>query len=225
MGHDPLVAPLLTIVPVEAVMPGGRFEAVVATSANAFSAPVRAQAKQWTGAPLLAVGERTAAAARASGFDDICCAPDAHSLVQLAEERLGKGARVLYLAGLDRKLTIEAALRKTGHEVVVLETYKAKVVAALPDPIADGLRGGEIDAVLHYSKRSALAFCRLAEQAGVASAAARLLHCCISGDAALPLAAIAAEHIAVAEEPSEPALLATLPPPAGRKRRDRACAP
>src|SRR4051812_12928068 len=67
LGHEPFVAPLLTIVPTQEPPPPAPFAAFVVTSAHAIPAlaSLGDAARQ---APVLAVGERTAALARQAGL-------------------------------------------------------------------------------------------------------------------------------------------------------------
>jgi len=66
-----------------------------------------------------------------------------------------------------------------------------------------------LDAVLHYSPRSAANFVALAEKAGQAAALRRLHHYCLSVAVAAPLEAAGATT-EVAATPDEMALLALL---------------
>ncbi len=46
-------------------------------------------------------------------------------------------------------------MRGAGWRLDVVETYDARPVAVWPEEVVAALRGGRIDAVLHYSPRSA----------------------------------------------------------------------
>jgi uroporphyrinogen-III synthase len=75
-------------------------------------------------------------------------------------------------------------------------------------PVAAGLADGSIDAVLHYSRRSASLFRDMAAAAGVDPSG--VLHICISDDAAAPLFTARYHRIAIAAEPEETAMIALL---------------
>ena len=50
---------------------------------------------------------------------------------------------------------LEERLRAAGWRLEIVETYDARAVAIWPEDVVAALRGGRIDAVLHYSPRSA----------------------------------------------------------------------
>ncbi len=215
LGHAPVLAPVITIRHAPRVRPFGRFDAVVATSHHAFADGEPDRERRL---PLFAVGGRTAGAARAAGFKDVrIAAGAAESLVDLLRLTLPRPARLLYLAGRDRKPALERALDAAGHDVAVVEVYAAEAVERWPAPALHALREG-LDAALHYSRRSVEIALRLAEQDGLGDALLTLHHACLSADVAEPLLRHAAVSVAVAERPDEDGLLALLdadrtPPP------------
>src|SRR5258708_5697816 len=83
----------------------------------------------------------------------------------------------------------------------------AAIVADLPPGLACWLEQGTIDAVRHYSERSAQAFCRLVGEAGLAQLEAGLRHHCIAAPAATALGAIGPQRILVARRPNDVDLL------------------
>jgi uroporphyrinogen-III synthase len=213
LGHAALYAPMLEIVASGAGLPERPADAVLATSAQAIALLSEALARALHGLPLFVVGERTAALARAAGFADVRPpAADAGRLAETIAAAYRRPASFLYLAGHDRKGDLETALANSGHRIEVIIVYEARAASALPQGACAALRGGEVDAILHYSRRSAAIFRRLIEAAGLANAATRALHVCISADAAAPLQDWAS-RLAVAREPNEAALLAALGAP------------
>ena len=112
-----------------------------------------------------------------------------------------------------------------GFDVVV-ETG-AGLAAAAPDAdyeaagakivgdSAAALQAAEVDAVLHFSKRSAESYLAGAAEAGVAGEALAVRHICLSAQIAAPLADAGAGRIAVAPRPEEAALIASLERPQG----------
>ena len=105
-----------------------RYDAVVASSAKAFVGEARLEEAP----PVYAVGARTARAAEARGWRLAAPpAPDAARLIETLRRELPPGARVLYLAGRDRKPTLEAAL--VGFcALEVAETYAAEARRMAP---------------------------------------------------------------------------------------------
>ena len=116
-GHEVLVAPLLRTEMVEAEF-GGPYGGVLMTSANAARAVGRhARFDALRMLPVLAVGDRTAEAARAAGFANVESSAGAlPDLVRLASARARAGSPpLLHLAGEDRAGDLAGALRRVGH--------------------------------------------------------------------------------------------------------------
>jgi uroporphyrinogen-III synthase len=109
LGHEALVAPLLTIMPTSGSPPAGPCDALIVTSANA----VPALAGFEKARPVFAVGERTAAAVREAGFMNTRVAQgDGASLATVVANALAPGARLLHVAGRDRKPEPQASLTR-----------------------------------------------------------------------------------------------------------------
>ena len=119
--------------------------------------------------------------------------------------------RLLYLAGRDRRPDIEEALRREARTFVLVEVYDARLAAALPSAAAAALRDRALEAVLHYSARSAKAYVALATAAGLLSQALGPAQLCLSGAVARPLVEAGANCVKLAAFPDEPHLLALLP--------------
>ncbi len=206
-GHEAVLAPVIEIVPTGEPMPEGSYDALVVTSAHAGAALSRLADKQ---KPVFAVGERTADAAREAGFACVVAGEgDAPSLSGLIRSRLSPGLALLHVAARHRKEEPAASLRAAGFVVRPWEAYEARAVQGLPPATITALRAGQIGAALHYSRRSAGLFVRLAEQAGLESALRALPHLCLSADAAAPLEAAGVPTLN-AQRPSEDALLGLL---------------
>lgn len=192
-GHEALIAPVIDIAPTSAPLPSGPFDAMIATSAHAFDFIGRKEADLaflWD-LPLYVVGGRTARAARLRGFRNVVVtSDDAASLLRDLRAWSPKMRRVLFLAGVDRKRRIETALAGDGCEVTVAEVYVARPVDTIDPQISQALRDGAVDAVLHFSRRSASLFVDLAKGAGLDAALRAMRHFCLSADVALGLAKI-----------------------------------
>ncbi len=205
LGHEVLVAPLMRIEPV-AVALAGTWSAIVITSANALQA---AAAPELKSLPVFAVGPRTAEVARQAGFAVVSAANgDTKDLVRLIAARsAGAKAPLLYLAGEDRAGDLVAELATQGIRAQMKIVYRA-VAEPFPTVLAAALDAGDVDAVLHFSRRSAELFIQGAKASGVAGPAEDVRHLCLSAQVAEPLAG--ASRIAIAPRPEEAALVALL---------------
>ena len=74
-------------------------------------------------------------------------------------------------------------------------------------PLVAALKAGAIDAVLHFSKRSADNYLTGASEAGVTAQALAPRQLCLSAQIATPLHSAGATHVAVAARPDEAALI------------------
>lgn len=217
-GHAVLLAPALKFEPValhgESEAPYG---AVLVTSANA----IRGLAPQLPGLdllelPLFAVGEHTAAAARATGFTEVIVAGgDAASLrdkvMQSARDKvLKKKSALLYIAGADLSRDLGGELGAEGFRVVTQTTYRMAPVKHLPREVCEAFAAHAVEAVLHYSRRSARAFLDAARDEGVEISALAIPHCCLSVTVASVLRDAGASQVLVAATPDESALFDTL---------------
>ena len=213
-GHEVLVAPLMRVEPVEVELSGG-WGAVIITSANAPGAIAgHAACEALFKLPVFAVGRRSAEAARQAGFTDVTTAGgDVRDLVLLiAARRADAKAPLLYLAGEDRAADLVGELAVHGIAAEMAVVYRA-VSAPFPPALSAALAAGEIDAVLHFSKRSAENYLAGAAQAGVAGPALGVRHICLSAQIAEPLMGAGASRIAIAPRPDEAALIASLERP------------
>jgi uroporphyrinogen-III synthase len=217
-GFEVLLAPMLRF---EALPfqddDAADYDAVIVTSANA----LRAIAPQLAGhallrLPLFAVGEHTAAAAREAGFAKVASADgDAGALCKLLLARrkarkLKKAATLLYLAGADLSRDLAGELGDAGFTVVTRTTYRMAPVAGLPRAVCEAFMAGGIEAVLHYSRRSAQAFLDAARAEGLEISALALPHCCISAGVAAVLREAGASQVVSAASPDENALFEAL---------------
>jgi len=209
LGHEVIAAPLLIYARTKTPRPSGAFDAMLATSAQAFAE--FAGDESLRSLPLYVVGARTAQAAIEAGFrEPAIIEADAKDLAQAIAQRLSPPANLLYLAGRDRKPDLEKSLSAAGFSIAPWIVYEAHPAPALPEEIAQALRAGDVDAALHYSKRSAEIFCTLIEQANLAGPARRLRHVAISTDCAQGLTGLGAEDMCVAASPDESAMAALL---------------
>jgi uroporphyrinogen-III synthase len=217
-GHDVAVAALLRVETAgDADLGNGPWSALVLTSANALAAigghPRRAELLDL---PVLAVGRRTAATARAAGFADVTAAGgNVHELVtHIRRSSTGRGAPLLYLAGHDRSHDLAGELAHDGVAVRTVVVYRAVKAETFAPAIAALLAAGRLDGVLHFSHRSAEAYVQCARAADLLEPALRVSHYCLSGPIAEPLVAAGAADIRIAARPDEAALLDLIGAPA-----------
>jgi uroporphyrinogen-III synthase len=211
-GHEVLVAPLMRVESIAANL-GGEWRAVVVTSANAPIAIMESAARSaLIRLPLFAVGQRSAEAGRQAGFRDVVSADgDARDLVRLIATRVtGGGAPLLYLAGEDRAADLLGDLSARGIAAEMRVVYRG-VTVSFPPELTKALEAREVDAVLHFSRRSADNYVVGAKRAGIAGPALAVRHLCLSAQVAEALAE--AGRIAIAARPDEAALIELLQAP------------
>ena len=209
-GCDVLLGPILRIRHLEeADLGAGPWDAVAMTSANAAHAIERHSRRlEVTRLPVMTVGRRTAEAARAVGFTDIASAKgNEQALAHLIGGNVGRGNKILYLAGEDRAGDLATAVAPHGVRVETIVVYRAVPADRLPEPATAALRAGEVSGVLHFSRRSAVIYLDCARAAGVLDSALRPFHYCLSQAVAAPLMAAGATRVVVAQSPEENALL------------------
>jgi uroporphyrinogen-III synthase len=214
-GHEPVVAPLFGIEILSEVEPEeGPWDAILLTSVNALWGVCTWVWKgRWRDVPAFAVGDRTAQAMREQGFTAVTSAAgDVNDLANLIVARLTPPARLLYLAGEERVGDLAGLLRAKNFTVDLVQVYRIVAAQTLP-PSAAAALSGEIDGVLHFSRRSAEAFLTAARNSGLLEAALRKpVHYCLSARIAEPLRKAGAADVRVAERPDEAALLALISP-------------
>ncbi len=205
--------PLLRIEPIRhAELGAGPWAAVLFTSANAVRAvAAHRRFSELADLPAYTVGRRTQAAAAAAGFTSILSADgDVNALVSLiASNPPVANSPLLYCAGEDRAGDLAGALQLHGLRVETALVYRASMVAELTPDVRAAFAAGAIDAVLHYSARTAAAFVAAA-MAGIGDLSIQTRHLCLSAQVAAPLAAAGAKAIEVAGEANEQALLALI---------------
>lgn len=210
LGHEVVVDPLLTIEVMKFEPITDRYDGVVITSTNAIRAAGETTIAALRALPLYAVGAQSGEDGRAAGFQDVKIGGgDAFALAALLRKSLTAGARLLYLAAAARAQDLAALVKDAGIEIEMRVVYRAVPANNLGEDTIAFLRGGGIDSVLHYSRRSAKNFIALLEKVKLLPKASALRHLCISDTAATPLQS-AGFRVEVAHEPSEDALFALL---------------
>jgi uroporphyrinogen-III synthase len=210
-GVEALVEPLIEIhyqAP-EALDVDG-VQAILCTSANGVRALARASGER--GVPLLAVGDATAARARAEGFGSVESAGgDVGDLARLAGAILRpENGPLLHVAGNVVAGDLVGLLSAQGFTVERRVLYEARAAAALSPAAVGSLRAGAIAFALFFSPRTAAIFVRLAGVAGVDECCAKVTAVSISGAADAVLAGLPWHDRRIAERPNQPALLHAL---------------
>ena len=209
-GHTVMLASLLRIEPIAAEFEPGAFAAVLTTSANAARAiAAHGRIEELRRLPLYTVGRRSADATKAAGFTTVRSADgDAHDLISIvAREMAGAAAPLLYLAGEERSIDLDAELARHGLQTRTVIVYRAAAAERLSREAEQAIAAGELDGVLHYSRRSAETFLRCADAAELTQRALVLTHFCLSAQVAAPLIVSGAARVRVASRPEEEALL------------------
>jgi uroporphyrinogen-III synthase len=213
-GHQVLTLPMLRIeVIANADLGSGPWAAVLFTSANAVRAiAAHCRFGDIAGLPAYAVGAHTQAEAAAAGFAPVGSADgDVGDLARLvAAELPAASLPLLYLAGSARAGDLAGALQSRGLRVETAIVYRTVMAADLTHEVQTALAAGRIDAVLHYSARTASAFVAAATTAGVRDCVILIRHVCLSSQVAAPLRAAGVRTVEVANEPNENALLACI---------------
>ena len=221
-GFEVMLAPMLRFEPVAFHDDeDARYGAVVVTSANALRgiAPHLQGSRQGSRLlklPLFAVGEHTASAAHRAGFDNVIPANgDAASLrdsvlASVKAKELKKASPLLYLAGADLARDLAGELDERGFTVVTHTTYRMIPVSSLPREACEAFAASGIEAVLHYSRRSARAFLDAARAGGVEISALAIPQCCISAAVASVVRDAGATQVMAAASSNENALFEVL---------------
>lgn len=234
-GFDVLLAPMLRFEPVLFEDDDtAHYDGVIATSANALRAIDAHPGKtRLLERPLFAVGAHTADAARVTGFHEIVAGDSgASGLPDLVAAHFGdkkksgkfksdnkfksdkskRGAPrvLLYLAGADRAHDLSDDMDARGFSLVTYTTYAMVPIARLPVTVCEAFAAGRVDAVLHYSRRSARAFVTAARADGVEISALALPQCCMSDSVATAMREAGAAQVMVARNPDEKSMLETV---------------
>ena len=161
LGLLPILAPCLTIQPLPVRLPPG-VQAVLVSSGNA----IPALPEMLHGLPLLAVGDATAARARAAGFGNVSSADgDAAALAALVAGHCPARATLLLATGQGQGGGLAADLRRRGFRVHRRAVYAARPVVRLPGPAREALTAGGLRAALFLSAETARAFARALPEA------------------------------------------------------------
>ncbi|MCA3369726.1 MAG: uroporphyrinogen-III synthase [Roseomonas sp.] len=205
LGWEAVLAPALTLTALPFKAPH-HCQAIIITSRAA------ARALPLVALPVIAVGEATAAEARARGFGDVrAAAGDAQALAALIGVTLKPEAGTLCLAvGEGYALDLAEALRAKGFRVIRRVVYAARPSTELPKHARQAIQEGRIHAALFTSPRSAQEAMRLLNDAGLQKAIQSIIAIALSPRIAAVLAALPWAAIRSAAAPNHAALLTCL---------------
>lgn len=225
VGYSVLLSPALRFepVPLREEPDALPYDAILATSANALRGiegkPILERLCE---TKLFAVGDATAQIARNAGFRDVeSAAGDAVALIALVEARMRGKGRICYLAGADVSRDLGADLGAQGYSVTTLTTYRMIPLPHFSEAVEAAFAAGEVEAVLHYSRRSARAFVAAVQAAGLEISALALPQFCISNVVGTVLQEAGAARVRVAAAPDEPAMFEALQRAIAPKRPSR----
>jgi uroporphyrinogen-III synthase len=209
MGLQPVLAPVLEIAPVATQLPDpARLQAIVITSANAIAGLPAA----YHALDLLAVGDATAARARAAGFASVRSAgKDADALAALVGRACDPAGAALLLAGgagqggelLDR-------LRAFGFTVLARTVYEARPATELPGAALTRLADRSLQAALFFSPASARAFVMILQRVLPPDMVTDIDALAISTPTAEAARPLPWRRIRIASQPNQEELLALL---------------
>jgi uroporphyrinogen-III synthase len=208
-GDTPLIEPLLAIEPIDGVAPElNGVGAIVLTSAHA----VGALSPAAKALPIFAVGDATAAAARAAGCSAVVSASGAAmDLARLIAAQCDAGAgALLHLSGEHVTEALAEALGSAGFALRRQVVYRAVAAAALTPATVEALAARQLDAVLLFSPRTARTFVGLISRHGLRESITTIAAICLSAAVAQPCRDIVWGAVHVAARPELGALLEAL---------------
>jgi len=215
-GYRTVIEPMLRIVfrsgpPLER----HGLQGILLTSANgarALADRLGGAIAAWRELPVWAVGEASAAVARAEGFTRVESADgDVAALAELVSQQADPGAgRLLQAAAASLAGDLAGDLARRGFAVEKQVLYDALPAERLSEAAGRELAQGRVALALFFSPRTASTFVRLAEAAGLAGQCAGATAVALSPAVAAALAGLPWRRMVVADRPRQSALLAAL---------------
>lgn len=211
LGIGSLIEPMLRIALIDGPPPLlDGVQALLVTSANGARAFAARSADR--GVPVFAVGDASAAAARAAGFARVeSAAGDVATLATLVRDRLDPTAgALLHVAGGAVAGELGGTLGAAGFAYRRAVLYRAETAEALTAASVEALAQHALDAVALYSPRTAATFARLAHRAGLGDACRGLVAVCLSEAVAAEARALPWRAVRVSASPDQEALIAVV---------------
>jgi len=181
-GFTPVLCPLTEINYRDAPVDLAGVGALAVTSANGVRALAARMERR--DIPAFAVGEATAQAARAAGFETVhAAAGDVDALAATIEKAHGAGVingAVLHICGAHQAGDLAGLLMRAGIEARRSVHYKAVAAASLPPPIVEMLHTEPPEWAAFFSPRAAAAFTALVNAADLSGALSLMNAACLS---------------------------------------------
>jgi uroporphyrinogen-III synthase len=213
LGLTPIVAPLLSFHPIEATLGIRADEALAFTSINGVARAAGLIERR--DMPVFAVGDATAAAARAAGFSDVASASgDVQALADLIVR--AAPIAVLHPCALETAGDLVGALLGANVTARKLPVYETVDAADLPAQVETALRRRALSVVLIHSPKAARIATALLggyQEAIRAVSGIGLATACVA-----PLRALPFETLVAASAPTEDALMQALSDDLARRR-------
>ena len=207
MGFDVLTVPVLSTCALQSHWPSEMPEALVFTSPNGVR--YHQPRPELLDRPIFTVGDRTALAASSAGYRDVRSADgDVRNLEYLICSAMPPEGTIFHLCARQPAGDLVGNLNRVGYDarrVAVYETRTlsvGKLIGALP-PLES------ISGILVHSPRAGLTVRKLID--GTLSGFTGVIYC-ISRAAAAPFTGLRDARIAVADRPSEDAMLQLIQP-------------
>lgn len=206
-GFQPVIEPMLDIVPLEFSLPDlKRFAAIAFTSGNGVE--IFSQRMIERGLPVYAVGDATAMKAEEAGFFDVRSAggrvEDLNRM--LAGAGFAPGTKILHISGRD----VAGDVAAPGVAVERAVVYHAENPESLSDACRGMLDGGRIAAAMFFSPRAAGAFAGLIEKCGLRQRLKPVKALCISDSVVKSLSDLPFSEKRTAPRPDKEGMMALL---------------
>lgn len=213
LGHQAIVDPMLKVVyGATGTIDLFGVQGLAVTSPNGVRALSEAGASI-KALPVYAVGDATAALARASGFASVTSADgDGEALVDAILTRADPaGGPILWAHGHDKAIDLADRLRRRGLQARAIEVYRAEPARALAAQTVEAFAARALDGILVFSPRTARTLIeRLAGEGWLEVARTLSIHA-LSEKVAAPFQEAGFEVIRIATKPNAEALYRTLP--------------
>ena len=200
---EAVIEPLLIAETLQTTLPRATgFAGLAVTSGNALRAlHDRGELPHFLKLPLYAVGDRTAALARAFGFAEVVSAGGSFDDLVMLLAKAGIHGPLLYPAARQQAGDLAKALAPHGIMVITTPVYAMHPARRFSRDLDDAA----LDGALFYSRRTAETFAALATNL---RRKPRLGMLCLSTAVAEPLLAAHFVRVSLADHPSEEAMMA-----------------
>jgi len=210
-GFECMIDPLLMITPTNAPRPDGHFQAVMATSAHAFTGLDKKNADLFS-LPCFCVGEPTGHIARSHGFTDVRCgASDGAALAAFMLAALADTKRpLLHLCGEIVEDKARHILNQNDIEVISWVAYRADAVDDFSPETHQLFKSHSLTAIPLFSPRSAQILTSLITKNHLATVCSSIVALGLSQAVVDVLQILPWKEVRVAKAPSEEKMIESL---------------